>query len=157
MARRSMGGGLPVGFNTVYKGSSAVAATPAQAIAILKRASFPVPSVIFCANLVRRMPISCPGFYCAAHAGCNGPEGLVTGVGRGPGAPEARSQRAEARGRGSGTATMRDGVTLIFNILFRCVFCFDDRSVVSVAGARHLPWQVGICPTIRRGPEMTSS
>jgi hypothetical protein len=54
MALRSIGGGLPVGFSTLYEGSSAA---PAQAIAMLHRASLPTPWGTLRENLVAVMPI----------------------------------------------------------------------------------------------------
>src|ERR1700677_998611 len=66
MARRSMGGGLPVGLSTVYKGCSAAAAVPA--IAMPKSRNFATPCGASCVNLVSIMLISpASGFYSAAH------------------------------------------------------------------------------------------
>src|SRR5215472_4951389 len=58
IALRSIGGGLPVGFKTVYKGSSAAAAVPAQANAIPKRLSFTAACGTVCEGFVSHMPIS---------------------------------------------------------------------------------------------------
>jgi hypothetical protein len=63
---RSIGGGLPVGFKTVYKGCSAAAKVPAQTIATLKKASLPTVWGTFGEHLVGHMAIPpAPEFYSA--------------------------------------------------------------------------------------------
>src|SRR3984957_21099658 len=67
MARRSMGGGLPVGFKTVYKGCSAAATVPAHAIAMHP-------------SFVSFMTVSpAVEFYSAAHCGASLRLGLRLG------------------------------------------------------------------------------
>src|SRR5215472_14314531 len=68
IALRSIGGGLPVGFNTVYLASSAAAAVPAQAMAIPKRASPPMVWGARYERLVSDMRSSpAPKFYSAGY------------------------------------------------------------------------------------------
>src|SRR5580658_3191370 len=73
MALSSIGGGLPVGFKTVYKGCSAAAAVPAQAIAMPRRPNLATPWEMPCASLVSFMPIfSCIRILQRGLVRCNG-------------------------------------------------------------------------------------
>src|SRR5579862_3485825 len=58
MDLRSIGGGLPVGFNTLYKVSSAARMVPAQAIAIPSRVSPRIICGARCDHLISSMSVS---------------------------------------------------------------------------------------------------